>query len=81
MRPDSDKYYCYQWYGRMRWACVGDATGIDFNWVLARILGRIVPGQDGSWDKYQNLRSIANLVSCLIIGECLSCKYYGIMRL
>jgi hypothetical protein len=37
----------------MRWTCVSDATGRDCNWVLARSLGRIVPGRDGSWEKYQ----------------------------
>jgi hypothetical protein len=47
MRPDSDKYYCYQWCGRMRWACVRDATGRDCNWVLVRSSGRIVPGAVG----------------------------------
>jgi hypothetical protein len=54
MIPDSDKYYCYQWCGRMRWECVRDATGRDCNWVLVRSSGRIVPGRAGSWDKYQH---------------------------
>jgi hypothetical protein len=58
MRPDSDKYYCCQWCGRMRWVCVRDATGRDCNWVLVRssgriVPGRIVPGRAGSWEKYQ----------------------------
>jgi hypothetical protein len=53
MRPDSDKYYCYQWCGRMQWACVCDATGRYCNWVLAHSLGWIVPGRAGSWEKYQ----------------------------
>jgi hypothetical protein len=45
--------YCYQWCGRMQWACVHDATGRDCNWVLSRGLGRIVPGRAGSWGGYQ----------------------------
>jgi hypothetical protein len=53
MRPDSDVHYCFQWCGRMRWACVRNATGRDYNWVLARRLGRIVPGRAGSWGEYQ----------------------------
>jgi hypothetical protein len=57
MRPDSDEYYCYLWYGRTRWTCVRDATGRDCNWVLAHSLGRIVPGRVGSWEKYQQLGS------------------------
>jgi hypothetical protein len=55
MRPDSDRYYCYQWCGRMRWARVRDATGKDCNWALVHSSGRIVPGQAESWDKYQQL--------------------------
>jgi hypothetical protein len=39
----------------MRWACVRDATGRDCNWVSVRSSGRIVPGQAGSWDKYQHM--------------------------
>jgi hypothetical protein len=61
MRPDSGKYYCYLWCGRMRWACVRDETGIDCNWVLAHSSGRIVPGRVGSWDKYQQ-RDRASIV-------------------
>jgi hypothetical protein len=53
MRPDSDEYYCYQWCGRMRWACVRDATGRYCKWVLVRSSGRIVPGWAESWGKYQ----------------------------
>jgi hypothetical protein len=53
MIPDSDKYYCYQWYGRMGWVCVHNATGGYCNWVLVRSSGRIVPGRAGSWEKYQ----------------------------
>jgi hypothetical protein len=53
MRPDSDEHYCLLWCGRMRWACVRNATGRDCNWVLARRLGRIVPGRAGSWGEYQ----------------------------
>jgi hypothetical protein len=53
MRPDSDKYYCYQWCGRMRWVCVRDATGRDYNGGLARSSGRIVPGRAGAWEKDQ----------------------------
>jgi hypothetical protein len=53
MRPESDKYYCYQWCGRMRLAYVRDATGRDCK-VLVSSSGRIVPGQAGSWDKYQH---------------------------
>jgi hypothetical protein len=58
MRPDSDEYYCYHWYGRMQWACVHDATGRDCNWVLAHSLGQIVPGRAGSWEKYQNALAV-----------------------
>jgi hypothetical protein len=54
MRPDSDDDYCYQWCGRMRWACVRDVTGRDCNWVLASSLGRIVPSRAGSWEKYKH---------------------------
>jgi hypothetical protein len=53
MRPDSDKFYYYQWCGSMRWVCVFDATGRDCNWVLARSSGRIVPGRAGIWEKCQ----------------------------
>jgi hypothetical protein len=53
MRPDSDEHYCLQWCGRMRWACVRNAPGRDCNWVLARRLGRKVPGRAGSWGGYQ----------------------------
>jgi hypothetical protein len=53
MRPDSDEYYCYQWCGRMRWACIRDATGRDCNWVLVRSSGRIVAGRAESWGEYQ----------------------------
>jgi hypothetical protein len=49
MTPDSDEYYCYQWCGRMQWACVRDATGRDCNWVLVRSSGWIVPGRAESW--------------------------------
>jgi hypothetical protein len=49
MKPDSDEYYCFQWCGRMRWACVRDTTGRDCKWVLARSVGRIVPGRAKSW--------------------------------
>jgi hypothetical protein len=49
MKPDSDEYYCFQWCGRMRWACVRNATGRDCKWVLARRLGRIVPGRVEIW--------------------------------
>jgi hypothetical protein len=49
MKPDSDEYYCYQWCGRMRWACVHNTTGRDCKWVLARSLGRIVTGRVESW--------------------------------
>jgi hypothetical protein len=55
MRPDSDEYYCYQWCGRMRWACVRYATGRDFKWVLVRGSGRILPGRAESWGKYQHI--------------------------
>jgi hypothetical protein len=55
MRPDSDEYYCYHWCGTMRCMCVCDENGRDCNWVLARSLGRIVPGRAGSWDKYQQI--------------------------
>jgi hypothetical protein len=54
MITDSDEDYCYQWCGRMRWACVCDSTGRDCNWILARSLGPIVPGRAGSWEKYQH---------------------------
>jgi hypothetical protein len=63
MRPDSDEYYCYQWCGRMRWACVRDGTGRDCNWVLARSLGRIVPGWAGISDKYQHTLTVL-LILC-----------------
>jgi hypothetical protein len=53
MKPDSDEYYCFQWYGSMRWACIRNTTGRDCKWVLARGLGRIVPGWVESWGKYQ----------------------------
>jgi hypothetical protein len=75
MIPDSDEYYYHQWCGRMRWACVRNATGRDCNWVLARSSGRIVPGRAESWGAIsKHPHSIANLVSCLIIEEFLSCK-------
>jgi hypothetical protein len=54
MKPDSDDYYCFQWCGHMRWACVRNTTGRDCKWVLARRLGRIVPGRVESWGKYQH---------------------------
>jgi hypothetical protein len=41
-----------------RWAHVRDATGRDCNWVLARSLGRIVPGWAGSWEKYQHFEVV-----------------------
>jgi hypothetical protein len=84
MRPDSDEYYCYQWCGRLRWACVRDATGRDFNWVLVLSSGRIVPVRAGSWElgeistlriaikKYWSSTSIVrcnNLPSCTIPGR------------
>jgi hypothetical protein len=53
MRPDSDKYYCYQWCGLMQWVCVCDATGRYCNWVFGHSSGRIVPGRAGSWGGYQ----------------------------
>jgi hypothetical protein len=49
MRPDSDEHYCFQWCGRMQWACVRNTTVRDCNWVLARRLGQIVPGRVESW--------------------------------
>jgi hypothetical protein len=54
MKPDSDEYYCFQWCGRMRWACVCNTTGRDCKRVLARSLGRIVPGRVESWGEYQH---------------------------
>jgi hypothetical protein len=33
--------------------CVRNTTGRDCKWVLARSLGRIVPGRDESWVEYQ----------------------------
>jgi hypothetical protein len=56
--PASDKYYCYQWCGRMRWMCVRDATGRDCNLVLALSSGRIVPSRAGSWEKYQHALTV-----------------------
>jgi hypothetical protein len=55
MKPDSDEYYCFQWCGRMRWACVHNMTGRDCKWVLARSLGRIVPGRVEIWGEYQHV--------------------------
>jgi hypothetical protein len=65
MRPDSDEYYCYQWCGRMRWACARDATGRDCNWVPALSLGWIVPGRAGSWElgEYQHTLAVL-LILC-----------------
>jgi hypothetical protein len=56
MRPDSDEHYCFHWCGRMQWACVRNTTGRDCNWVLARRLGRIVPGRVESWGGDMNRR-------------------------
>jgi hypothetical protein len=56
MKPDSDEHYCFQWCGRMRWACVRYTTGRDCKWVLARRLGRIVPGRVESWGEYQHVQ-------------------------
>jgi hypothetical protein len=54
MKPDSDEHYCFQWCGRMRWACVRYTTGRYCKWVLARRLGRIVPGRVESWVDINN---------------------------
>jgi hypothetical protein len=63
MRPDSDKYYCYQRCGPMRWACVREATGRDCNWALFSSPGRIVPGRAESWEKYQHTLAVL-LILC-----------------
>jgi hypothetical protein len=55
MKPDSDEHYCFQWCGRMQWACVCYTTGRDCNWVLARRLGHILPGRVESWGEYQQI--------------------------
>jgi hypothetical protein len=49
MKPDSDEYYCFQWCGRMRWACIRNMTRRECKCVLARSLGRIVPGRVEIW--------------------------------
>jgi hypothetical protein len=67
MRPDLDKYYCYQWCGRMRWACVLSATGRDCKWFLARSLGWIVPGRAESWGEYHHTLTVL-LIVCHVIS-------------
>jgi hypothetical protein len=63
MIPDSDEYYCYQWCGRMRWACVRDMTVRDYKWMLVPSSGRIVPGRAERWDKYQHTLTVL-LILC-----------------
>jgi hypothetical protein len=82
MRPESDNYYCYQWCGRMQWVCFHDATGIDCKWVLVRSSGKIVPGQAGSWEKYQHtlivlliLYHVLSLESVCHVNSMVSCFY------
>jgi hypothetical protein len=51
----------------MRWTCVRDANGRDCNWVLARSLGRIVPGWAGSWGEYQHRYHISPTCAKIIV--------------
>jgi hypothetical protein len=67
MKPDSDKYYCFQWCGSMRWACVHNMTGRDCKWVLARSLGWIVPGRVESWGGYQHTLAVL-LILCHVLS-------------
>jgi hypothetical protein len=67
MKPDSDEYYCYQWCGRMQWACVHNTTGRDWKWVLARSLGRLVPNRVESWGGYQHTLAVL-LILCHVLS-------------
>jgi hypothetical protein len=52
----------------MRWVCVRNATGRDCNWVLARRLGRIMPGRAGSWGLDQHHSSCGGVSAAT--GKC-----------
>jgi hypothetical protein len=53
----------------MQWACVRDATGRDFNQVLARSSGRIVPSRAGAWEKDPQSQSQSHTAACVAARE------------